>query len=67
MKSFQECVKEKAILSVIMVRKVTYEEAKAAIDRVFTKCYNDLEPFGRIPRKHYDMDKIFIESLMYGY
>ena len=35
------------MLSVLTVRSVDYETAKAAVDKVFTKCYNDLEPIGR--------------------
>ncbi len=31
----------------LAVRNVTRQEAEAVVDKVFDKCYNDLEPFGR--------------------
>lgn len=33
--------------SVTAARNVSYEEAEAAVQKVFKKCYNDLEPIGR--------------------
>nr|XP_032810323.1 mitochondrial inner membrane protease ATP23 homolog [Petromyzon marinus] len=50
----QTCVRNRAALSILAVRPTTIEEAKAAVDRVFEPCFNDLEPFGRIPlsKKH---------------
>ncbi|XP_043483504.1 mitochondrial inner membrane protease ATP23 homolog [Leptopilina heterotoma] len=66
--SHQDCVKDKAVLSVLAVRKVSEEEARAAVERVFTKCYNDLEPIGRrIKRNSVDMHKAYLEAPMYGY
>ena len=68
MVNFQECVKRKALMSVLMVRNVEMEEAKAVIDKVFTRCYNDLEPFGRRPRKgSRDMDRALADGYIYGY
>lgn len=50
------------------VRKITAEEALAAIDRVFDKCYNDLEPIGRrIRRNSTDMQRAYLEAPYYGY
>jgi mitochondrial inner membrane protease ATP23 len=67
-KAHQACVKTKALCSVLAVRKVTAEEALAAIEKVFPKCYNDLEPIGRrIRRNSTDMQKAFIEAPLYGY
>ncbi|XP_014477052.1 PREDICTED: mitochondrial inner membrane protease ATP23 homolog [Dinoponera quadriceps] len=64
----QNCVKSKAKLSVLAAHKVTPEEAEAAIERVFTKCYNDLEPIGRrIRRNSDDMTKAYAEAYLYGY
>ncbi|ESO03482.1 hypothetical protein HELRODRAFT_192056 [Helobdella robusta] len=64
----QECVKRKAIMSVLMVRNITYDQASAAVDRVFQRCYRDTEPFGRIPRMNSsDPEKILIEGYLYGY
>lgn len=65
---FQECVKTKAVYSVLAVRKITKEEARAVVDKVFDKCYADLEPIGRrIRRNSRDMQKAYIEGPMYGY
>ncbi|XP_046423685.1 mitochondrial inner membrane protease ATP23 homolog [Neodiprion fabricii] len=63
-----ECVKIKAMTSVMAARNVTKEEATAAIDRVFPKCYADLEPIGRrIRRNSEDMERAYAEGPMYGY
>ncbi|KAG5324953.1 ATP23 protease, partial [Acromyrmex heyeri] len=64
----QNCVKHKARLSVMAVHKVSKEVAEAAIERVFTKCYNDLEPIGRrIRRNSFDMPRAYAEGHLYGY
>ena len=56
------------MLSVLAVRKVSEDEARAAVERVFSKCYNDLEPIGRrIKRNSVDMHKAYLEAPMYGY
>lgn len=50
------------------IHQVSAEVASAAIERVFTKCYNDLEPMGRrIRRNSDDMPKAYAESFLYGY
>ncbi|XP_067120491.1 LOW QUALITY PROTEIN: mitochondrial inner membrane protease ATP23 homolog [Centruroides vittatus] len=67
-KRHADCVKKRAIYSVLAVREVTYEEASKAVERVFAKCYNDLEPIGRrIRRKSLDMEKAYRERYHYGY
>ncbi|XP_063972799.1 mitochondrial inner membrane protease ATP23 homolog [Diachasmimorpha longicaudata] len=64
----RECVKRRATLSVLAARGVTPEEAAAAVDRVFDKCYNDMEPIGRRIRKSTDdMEKALYEGSLYGY
>lgn len=64
----QECVKTKAIQSVLAVRNVSEEEAEAAVNRVFSRCYADLEPIGRrIRRNSMDMYKAYMEAPYYGY
>nr|CAD7429533.1 unnamed protein product [Timema monikensis] len=64
----EECVKTKATRSVFAVRNVTPEEARAAVERVFPKCYADLEPVGRrIRRNSNDMHRAYFESPLYGY
>lgn len=55
-------------MSVLAIKKVTREEAEAAVNRVFTRCYNDLEPVGRrIRRKSDDMHRAYREGHYYGY
>ncbi|KAJ6632684.1 Mitochondrial inner membrane protease ATP23 like [Pseudolycoriella hygida] len=67
-KSHQDCVKTKALYSVLAVRKVTPDEAAEAIERVFPRCYADLEPIGRrIRRNSTDMHRAYLEGPMYGY
>ena len=62
------CVKTKAAASVMAVRQVTETEARAAVDKVFDRCYNDLEPVGRrIRRNSQDMIRAFKEAPLYGY
>lgn len=67
-KQHEHCVKTKALYSVLAVRNVTREQAIEAIERVFPKCYADLEPIGRrIRRNSADMQKAYFEGTMYGY
>ena len=64
----QNCVKTKALASVLAVRKVTTDEAIDAIERVFPKCYADLEPIGRrLRRNSTDMHKAYLEGPLFGY
>lgn len=52
----------------LSVRRVTKEEAIAVIEKVFPKCYADLEPVGRrIRRKSCDPDKAYNEGHYFGY
>nr|SVE74422.1 EOG090X0CKN [Daphnia barbata] len=68
-KQHAECVRNKALASVLAVRPgVTKEEALAAVDKVFLKCYSDLEPIGRrIRRNSADMMRAYEERGNYGY
>ncbi|XP_067855500.1 mitochondrial inner membrane protease ATP23 homolog isoform X1 [Heptranchias perlo] len=50
----QKCVRERACRSILAVRKVSQETAEKAVDGVFDNCFNDLEPFGRIPHNKKD-------------
>lgn len=62
------CVKTKAAASVMAVRDVTEEEARRIVDRVFERCYADLEPIGRrVRRNSTDMVRAFNERSIYGY
>jgi len=64
----QNCVKNKAVQSILAVRKVSVEEARAAVERVFPKCYADLEPIGRrVKAKTDDAGRAYSEGFLYGY
>ncbi|XP_068210608.1 mitochondrial inner membrane protease ATP23 homolog [Palaemon carinicauda] len=67
-KTHQDCVRRKAAMSVMAVRRVTEAEALNVVDKVFDRCYNDLEPIGRrIRRNSHDMHKAYMERFSYGY
>ncbi|XP_074646186.1 mitochondrial inner membrane protease ATP23 homolog [Tubulanus polymorphus] len=66
--SHQECIKRKAVTSVIMVRNCSEEKARNVVDKVFDKCYNDMEPIGRRCRRNSkDPENALTESYLYGY
>ena len=46
---WQECVKERAVKSMLCVRNISKEEAEEVVESVFDACFNDTEPFERIP------------------
>lgn len=66
---FQECVKAKALSSIMTVRKgFPYEEGIEIVNKVFDRCYNDLEPFGRRIRLNSQHKKwIYRERFLYDY
>ncbi|XP_070710075.1 mitochondrial inner membrane protease ATP23 homolog [Pempheris klunzingeri] len=45
----QECVRGRALRSILAVRNISRKEAEKIVDEVFDTCFNDHEPFGRIP------------------
>ncbi|XP_073416078.1 mitochondrial inner membrane protease ATP23 homolog isoform X1 [Dendrobates tinctorius] len=45
----QTCVRDRAVRSIMAARKFSQETAEKAVDDVFDSCFNDREPFGRIP------------------
>lgn len=64
----QNCVKNKALSSVLAVRNVSQIEAMRAIERVFPKCYPDLEPIGRrLRRNSADIERAYAEGYYYGF
>lgn len=64
----KECVKKKALMSVMLVREISEAEARRVVDRVFDRCYADREPFGRIPRRNSrDPHLMLAEGELYGY
>ncbi|KAM6215602.1 mitochondrial inner membrane protease ATP23 homolog isoform 1-T1 [Rhynchocyon petersi] len=50
----QTCVRDRATLSILAVRNISKEAAQKAVDEVFESCFNDHEPFGRIPHSKTD-------------
>lgn len=50
----QECVRSRALRSILAVRKVSREEAERVVDEVFDSCFSDHAPFGRIPHSKKD-------------
>lgn len=64
----QNCVKTKAMQSVLAVRNTNKLEVIDVIEKVFPKCYSDLEPIGRrIRRNSEDMYRAYQEAPYYGY
>ncbi|KAK9503412.1 hypothetical protein O3M35_009968 [Rhynocoris fuscipes] len=64
----QDCVKTKALNSILAVRKVSLRDAFEAIERVFSKCYNDMEPIGRRMKPNSeDGKRAYSEGFLYGY
>ncbi|XP_064417651.1 mitochondrial inner membrane protease ATP23 homolog isoform X3 [Latimeria chalumnae] len=45
----QKCVRDRALRSILAVRNLSREAGEKAVDEVFDTCFNDHEPFGRIP------------------
>uniref|UniRef100_A0A668SQI2 Mitochondrial inner membrane protease ATP23 n=1 Tax=Oreochromis aureus TaxID=47969 RepID=A0A668SQI2_OREAU len=50
----QECVRGRALRSILAVRKISRAEAEKIVDEVFDSCFNDHAPFGRIPHSKRD-------------
>ncbi|KAH0616631.1 hypothetical protein JD844_027892 [Phrynosoma platyrhinos] len=50
----QTCVRDRAVRSILAVRKLSKEMAEKAVDDVFESCFNDHEPFGRVPHSKSD-------------
>lgn len=50
----QTCVRDRAVRSILAVRKVSREKAEKAVDEVFESCFGDHEPFGRVPHSKSD-------------
>ncbi len=46
--SRETCVKRRAIASIAAVKSMDKMQIAQVVDEVFSKCYNDLEPIGRI-------------------
>ncbi|KAM7378020.1 hypothetical protein PAMA_013088 [Pampus argenteus] len=55
----QECVRDRALGSILASRKVPQKEAEKIVDEVFDTCFNDHAPFGRIPHSKNDAEFAF--------
>ncbi|XP_003748033.1 mitochondrial inner membrane protease ATP23 homolog [Galendromus occidentalis] len=63
----KNCVRTKAVKSVMASSSLTKEQAEEAVDKVFPFCYNDLEPIGRrIRRKSEDMERSYRERYSFA-
>lgn len=47
--SLQACVRERASKSLLCVQDITESEARQAVDSVFDTCFQDTDPFERVP------------------
>ncbi|KAK1789535.1 hypothetical protein P4O66_015449 [Electrophorus voltai] len=50
----QECVRSRALRSILAVRNISREKAEKVVDEVFDSCFHDHAPFGRIPHSKKD-------------
>lgn len=67
-KAHQQCVRQKAAASVMTAMGLDWKEAFRVTDKVFDKCYNDLEPVGRRCRaRSNDPERAYRERYLYGY
>ena len=66
-KEHQNCVKNAAIEHLIKTKFVDKDAAKEAVDRVFNKCYSDLEPIGRRIGTKSGFDLMKDERYLFGY
>ncbi|CAI9583609.1 unnamed protein product [Staurois parvus] len=55
----QACIRDRALRSILAVRNISLEAAEQAVDEVFTSCFKDHEPFGRIPHCKNDADMAY--------
>jgi inner membrane protease ATP23 len=66
-KEHANCVKLNAFQSLVKTRFVPDDIAKETVDKVFDKCYKDLEPIGRRVKNERDMLLAHDEKFLYGY
>ncbi|XP_044133019.1 mitochondrial inner membrane protease ATP23 homolog isoform X2 [Bufo gargarizans] len=55
----EACVRDRSLRSILAVRQISREAAEKAVDDVFQSCFNDYEPFGRIPHCKRDADMAY--------
>ena len=66
-KAHRECVKNTAIDYMIRTKFVKEDIARAAVDKVFDKCYKDLEPIGRQAIDGNDISRANSEKYLFCY
>jgi len=66
-KLHQRCVKSTAVESLVRTRFLSEEIAVKSVDKVFDRCYADLEPFGRRAYSAADINRAFEEKFLFGY
>ena len=66
-KAHADCVKNTAVDYLVKTKFVKEEIAKAAVNKVFDKCYNDLEPIGRRSMDADDIRRANSEKYLFGY
>ena len=63
----KDCVKSVALENLIRTKFVPEKVAREAINKVFSKCYNDMEPIGRRAVTTEDMQQAYYERYLFGY
>lgn len=66
-KAHAECVRNTAVDYMIQTKFVKPDIAKSAVDKVFDKCYKDLEPVGRRAMNGEDLQRADNEKFLFGY
>ena len=66
-KAHEECVRNTAVDYMIKTKFVKPDIAKSAVDKVFDKCYKDLEPVGRRAMDGEDLERADNEKFLFGY
>ena len=66
-KAHADCVKNTAVDYLVKTKFVKEGIAKAAVNKVFDKCYNDLEPIGRRCMDQNDIKQANSEKYLFGY
>jgi len=61
------CVRNTSVDFLVKTKFVDRQVAEEAVDKVFSKCYQDLEPIGRRAKHIYDMKQANKEKYLFGY
>ncbi|XP_071960371.1 mitochondrial inner membrane protease ATP23 homolog [Antedon mediterranea] len=64
-KHHQNCVRERAMKSVMSVRNISKEDIDKAMDDVWDICFNDFEPFDKIPRNKEEVKRMSRQKYNY--